>query len=55
MLFKIAYFNAQQRPTLAGDKPQLPSALESLTSEFGMESGVTSLPLSLDILFSFKC
>ena len=42
------YWIAWQRPTLAGDKPQLPSALESLTSEFGMESGVASLPLSPD-------
>ena len=34
--------NAWQRPTLAGAKPQLPSALESLTSVFGMGTGVTS-------------
>ena len=30
-------------PTLACHKDTLPSALESLTSEFGMGSGVTSL------------
>ena len=37
---------AWRRPTLAGAKPQLPSALESLTSVFGMGTGVTS-PLLL--------
>jgi hypothetical protein len=35
---------AWQRPTLAGEKPQLPSALESLTTVFGMGTGVTSPP-----------
>ena len=35
---------AWQRPTLTGTRPQLPSALESLTSVFGMGTGVTSLP-----------
>ncbi len=39
---------ARQRPTLAGEKPQLPSALESLTSVFGMGTGVASLPSSPD-------
>ena len=37
--------NAWQRPTLPGAVPQVPSALESLTSVFGMGTGVTS-PLS---------
>ncbi len=37
---------AWRRPTLAGAKPQLPSALENLTSVFGMRTGVTS-PLLL--------
>ena len=37
---------AWQRPTLAERKP--PSALRSLTSVFGMGTGVTSLPLSPD-------
>ena len=35
---------AWQRPTLTGTRSQLPSALESLTSVFGMGTGVTSLP-----------
>ena len=37
---------AWRRPTLTGTRPQLPSALESLTSVFGMGTGVTSLPSS---------
>ena len=48
---------AWQRPTLTGGDPQLPSALKSLTSVFGMGTGVTSLPSSPDIykeLRSFK-
>ena len=40
---------ARQRPTLAGGDPQLPSALESLTSVFGMGTGVTFPPLSPDL------
>ena len=39
---------AWQRPTLTGARSQLPSALESLTSVFGMGTGVTSLPSSPD-------
>ncbi len=39
---------AWRRPTLTGARPQLPSALESLTSVFGMGTGVTSLPSSPD-------
>ncbi len=39
---------AWRRPTLTGGIPQLPSALKSLTSVFGMGTGVTSLPLSPD-------
>ena len=35
---------AWRRPTLTGTRSQLPSALESLTSVFGMGTGVTSLP-----------
>ena len=42
---------ARQRPTLAGGDPQLPSALESLTSEFGMCSGVTFPPSPPDLYF----
>ena len=38
------------RPTLAGGIPQLPSALKSLTSVFGMGTGVTSSPSSPDNL-----
>ena len=40
---------AQRRPTLTGGNPQLPSALKSLTSVFGMGTGVTSSPSSLDL------
>src|SRR5690606_23692091 len=43
-----------QRPTLAGAKPQLPSALESLTSVFGMGTGVTSPLSSPDLKSSFQ-
>ena len=39
---------AQRRPTLTGGDPQLPSAQKSLTSVFGMGTGVASLPSSLD-------
>ena len=39
---------AWQRPTLTGGNPQLPSALKSLTSVFGMGTGVTSLLLLPD-------
>ena len=38
---------AKRRPTLTGGNPQLPLALKSLTSVFGMGTGVTSLPSSL--------
>ena len=41
---------AQRRPTLTGGNPQLPSAQKSLTSVFGMGTGVTSLPSSLDCI-----
>ena len=40
---------AWQRPTLTGGDPQLPSALKSLTSVFGMGTGVTSSPSLPDI------
>ena len=40
LILRIAW----QRPTLTGTRSQLPSALESLTSVFGMGTGVTSLP-----------
>ncbi len=40
---------AWRRPTLAGAKPQLPLALESLTTVFGMGTGVTSPLLLPDI------
>jgi hypothetical protein len=42
---------AQRRPTLTGGDPQLPSAQKSLTSVFGMGTGVASLPSSLDSIF----
>ena len=35
-----------------GEIPQLPSALKSLTSVFGMGTGVTSSPLSPDYFLS---
>ncbi len=44
---------AWQRPTLTGTRSQLPSALESLTSVFGMGTGVTSLP-SLPDFYHYK-
>ncbi len=43
--------SAQRRPTLTGGDPQLPSAQKSLTSVFGMGTGVASLPSSLDSFF----
>ena len=42
---------AWRRSTLAGGVPQLPSTLKSLTSVFGMGTGVTSLPSSPDYFF----
>jgi hypothetical protein len=42
MLFIFAW----RRPTLTGAMPQLPSALKSLTSVFGMGTGVSSSPSS---------
>ena len=41
---------AWQRPTLTGTKSQLPSALRSLTSVFGMGTGVTFSLLSPNYL-----
>ncbi len=35
---------ARQRPTLAGGSPQLPLAQRSLTTVFGMGTGVTFSP-----------
>ncbi len=49
-LLPIRKINARQRPTLAGGNPQLPSALKSLTSVFGMGTGVTSSPSSPSLL-----
>ena len=43
-----------QRPTLTGGNPQLPSALKSLTSVFGMGTGVTSSPSLPDIYMTFS-
>ena len=50
----ITYLTDQRRPTLTGGNPQLPSALKSLTSVFGMGTGVTSLPSSLDYVSIFQ-
>ena len=41
---------ARRRPTLTGGNPQLPSALRSLTSVFGMGTGVTFSPSPPDYL-----
>ena len=38
------FIKAWRRPTLTGGNPQLPLAQKSLTSVFGMGTGVTSLP-----------
>lgn len=48
-----SFLVAWRRPTLAEAKPRLPSALESLTSVFGMGTGVTS-PLSLPDILNLK-
>ena len=45
---------AWQRPTLTGGDPQLPSALKSLTSVFGMGTGVASSPSLPDYLVRKK-
>ena len=46
---------AWRRPTLTGTRSQLPSALESLTSVFGMGTGVTSAIITkLLKAYSFK-
>ncbi len=42
-------FKTWQRPTLTGGNPQLPSALKSLTSVFGMGTGVASSPSLPDL------
>src|SRR5699024_2336956 len=47
---KVILLMAWRRPTLAETKSQLPSALKSLTSVFGMETGVTSSLLLPDLL-----
>ena len=44
----------RRRPTLAGGNPQLPSALKSLTSVFGMGTGVTSSQSSPDLHHLFS-
>jgi hypothetical protein len=55
LLWNITSITAWQRPTLTGGIPQLPSALKSLTSVFGMGTGVTSSPLlpDLKLVFTF--
>ena len=40
------FFLSWQRPTLPQKEYAVPSALEDLTSVFGMGTGVTPLPLS---------
>ncbi len=53
---RLVFLVAWRRPTLTGTRSQLPSALESLTSVFGMGTGVTSLPSSPNYwkAYSFK-
>src|SRR6478609_866453 len=46
--FRCPLCSAWRRPALTGGNPQLPSALKSLTAVFGMGTGVTSSPSSLD-------
>ena len=54
----LQYVWTRQRSTLAGGVPQLLSTLKSLTSVFGMGTGVSSLPSSPDLFWfegkSFK-
>ena len=47
--FSGVFLIAWQRPTLTGGSPQLPSAQKSLTTVFGMGTGVTSLLLPPDL------
>jgi hypothetical protein len=49
--YQVVLCFAWQRPTLTGTKSQLPSALRSLTSVFGMGTGVTFSPLLPDYFF----
>jgi hypothetical protein len=49
-LLRNNIITAWQRPTLTGTKSQLPSALRSLTSVFGMGTGVAFSPLLPDYL-----
>ena len=42
----VSFFLSWQRPTLPQKEYAVPSALEDLTSVFGMGTGVTPLPLS---------
>src|SRR5699024_12420484 len=51
----LSPITAWRRPTLAEAKPQLPSALESLTSVFGMGTGVTSPLLPPDLMSYVNC
>ena len=44
--YLLSFIFAWRRPTLTRGNPSLPSALRSLTSEFGMCSGVTFSPSS---------
>src|SRR5690606_39915419 len=52
--FMYEKYIAWQRPTLARGSPLLPSALRSLTSVFGMGTGVTFSPSSPDKVFIFR-
>ncbi len=51
ILLAITTKLAWQRPTLTGGNPQLPSALKSLTTVFGMGTGVSSLLSSPNSFF----
>ena len=42
----VSFFLSWQRPTLPQKEYAVPSALEDLTSVFGMDTGVTPPPLS---------
>ncbi len=53
-MFQLFLSFAWQRPTLTGGNPQLPSALRSLTSVFGMGTGVTFSPSPPDYFIEMR-
>jgi hypothetical protein len=53
-IFQLFFSFAWQHPTLTGGNPQLPSALRSLTSVFGMGTGVTFSPSPPDYFIEMR-